>query len=86
MKHDAFALITGASRGLGMAFARERAARRQNLVLVAPSLEPLSALASELRHSNSELARAHEFLVANRNALAPGVHVGGYLPTSPRTC
>ena len=53
MKHDAFALITGASRGLGMAFARELAARRQNLILVARSLEPLNALASELRHSNS---------------------------------
>ena len=53
MKHDAFALITGASRGLGMAFARELAARHQNLILVARSLEPLNALASELRQSNS---------------------------------
>jgi uncharacterized protein len=53
MKHEAFALITGASRGLGEAFARELAARHQNLILVARSLEPLNALASELRHSNS---------------------------------
>ena len=53
MKHDAFALVSGASRGLGMAFASELAARHQNLVLVARSLEPLDALASELRHSNS---------------------------------
>jgi len=53
MKQDAFALITGASRGLGMAFARELAARHQNLVLVARSLEPLNALACELRHSKS---------------------------------
>ena len=53
MKHDAFALITGASRGLGMAFARELAARHQNLILVARSLEPLNSLASELRQSNS---------------------------------
>jgi len=53
MKRDAFALITGASRGLGMAFARELAARHQNLILVARSLEPLNELASELRHSQS---------------------------------
>lgn len=52
MKYDAFALITGASRGLGMAFARELAARRQNLVLVGRSLQPLNSLASELRKSN----------------------------------
>lgn len=53
MKHDAFAVVTGASRGLGMAFARELAARHQNLILVARSLEPLNALASELRRVNS---------------------------------
>lgn len=53
MKHDAFALVTGASRGLGMAFARELAERRQNLVLVGRSVEPLNALASELRKSKA---------------------------------
>ena len=51
MNHNGFALITGASRGLGMAFARELAERHHNLVLVARSLEPLDALASELRRS-----------------------------------
>lgn len=49
MKQDAFALVTGASRGLGMAFARELAERGQNLLLVGRSLESLNALASELR-------------------------------------
>jgi short-subunit dehydrogenase len=49
MKPHNFALITGASRGLGMAFARELAQRRHNLVLVARSPEPLHAFASELR-------------------------------------
>jgi short-subunit dehydrogenase len=53
MKYEGFALITGASRGLGMAFARALAERRQNLVLVARSEEPLHALASELRRSTS---------------------------------
>jgi len=51
MKDDGFALITGASRGLGMAFARALARRRRNLVLVARSAEPLEAFANELRRS-----------------------------------
>jgi uncharacterized protein len=53
MKYEGFALITGASRGLGMAFARALASRRCNLVLVARSAEPLHALANELRRSAS---------------------------------
>jgi short-subunit dehydrogenase len=52
MKQDGFALITGASRGLGMAFARALAERHHNLVLVARSSEPLRAFASELRRSH----------------------------------
>jgi short-subunit dehydrogenase len=51
MKQENFALITGASRGLGMAFARALAGRHYNLVLVARSPEPLHAFASELRRS-----------------------------------
>jgi uncharacterized protein len=51
MKREGFALITGASRGLGMAFARALAERDHNLVLVARSAEPLHALANELRRS-----------------------------------
>ena len=51
MKQDGFALITGASRGLGMAFARALAKRHCNLVLVARSPEPLHSFASELRRS-----------------------------------
>ena len=51
MKYEGFALITGASRGLGMAFARALAERHCNLVLVARSAEPLHAFANELRRS-----------------------------------
>jgi len=51
MKDDGFALITGASRGLGMAFARALARRHRNLVLVARSAEPLDAFANELRRA-----------------------------------
>ncbi len=44
-----YALITGASRGLGKFFARALAARKQNLVLVARSMDQLAGLAEELR-------------------------------------
>ena len=43
-----YALVTGASRGLGRCFARTLAARKQNLVLVARSGEKLEKLAREL--------------------------------------
>jgi hypothetical protein len=49
MTRPGYALVTGASRGLGRCFARTLAARKQNLVLVARSKEKLQALAHELR-------------------------------------
>jgi len=43
-----YALVTGASKGLGRFFARALAARRQNLILVARAQDKLTALANEL--------------------------------------
>jgi len=49
MTPPSYALVTGASRGLGRCFARALAGRKQNLVLVARSPADLEAVASELR-------------------------------------
>lgn len=58
MNHDGFALITGASGGLGMALARELDGRHHNLILVAHPIEPHDAFASELR-PRSDIPRGY---------------------------
>jgi short-subunit dehydrogenase len=47
-----YALITGASAGLGSEFARQLAAQGKNLFLVARRAEPMEALAEELRNAH----------------------------------
>lgn len=67
---DEWALITGASSGIGAEFARQLAARGMHLVLVARRREPMEALAEELRVRH---ATRCEIIAADlTDASAPG--------------
>ncbi len=68
MNNPNFALVTGASQGLGKVFAQALAARKQNVILVARSRDKLESLASELKGSHSILAEALEFDLASPSA------------------
>jgi short-subunit dehydrogenase len=74
MKNSSFALVTGASQGLGEVFARALAARGQNVILVARSRDKLDSLANELKRSHSILAEALVFDLASPSAGARIVH------------
>jgi len=63
-------LITGASSGIGTAFARELAARGSDLILVARRGDRLRALASELQQSHGVTATAIEQDLSSPTAAA----------------
>ena len=68
MKNSSFALVTGASQGLGKVFAQALAARKQNVIVVARSIDKLESLARGLRQSQSVLVEALEFDLASPSA------------------
>jgi uncharacterized protein len=70
MKNSSFALVTGASQGLGEVFARALAARGQNVILVARSRDKLDSLANELKRSHSILAEVLVFDLTSPSAAA----------------
>jgi hypothetical protein len=59
-RYGTWALIAGASEGLGAAFARTLAGRGVNLVLVARRKAPLDALADEVRGASGVETRCHD--------------------------
>jgi short-subunit dehydrogenase len=68
MRTSSFALVTGASQGLGRVFAHALAARKQNVILVARSRDKLEDLAGELRRAQSVAAEVLEFDLASSSA------------------
>jgi short-subunit dehydrogenase len=57
-KYGPWALVAGASEGIGAAFAEELAARGLNLLLLARRIEPLEQLAGKLRAAHGVEVRA----------------------------
>ena len=63
-----YALVTGASRGLGRFFARALAKRQHNLVIVARAQDKLESLADELRSSVGVMVEPVAFDLAQPGA------------------
>src|SRR5918911_1145259 len=68
MSGPSYALVTGASAGLGRFFAQALAARRQNLILVARTQARLEALADRLKTAHGILAEPLAFDLSGQGA------------------
>jgi short-subunit dehydrogenase len=68
-RYGPWAVVAGASEGIGASFSRKLAARGLNVVLVARRIEPLQALASELRDAHSVEIRVHSLDLGDADAV-----------------
>lgn len=68
MTRTGYALVTGASRGLGKYFAAALAQRKENLVLIARSNDRLEAVAEKLRSAHGILVETISIDLARSNA------------------
>ncbi|MFN7956294.1 MAG: SDR family NAD(P)-dependent oxidoreductase [bacterium] len=78
-KYGPWALVAGASEGIGAEFARELARRGLHLVLAARRLEPLEAFANELRSRHGTEVRALSVDLANADAVRELGRIGAEL-------
>jgi short-subunit dehydrogenase len=78
---DTFALITGASSGIGAIYADRLARRGHDLILVARRAEALNTLAAKIR---AETGRTVEVLVADLESAADLARVEAVLRDDPR--
>jgi hypothetical protein len=69
-RYGQFALVVGASEGLGAEFARQLAGRGLDLILVARRLKPLEVLARDLRTRHGVDVRAFALDVGDADACA----------------
>jgi short-subunit dehydrogenase len=74
---EQLAMVTGASSGIGAAFARDLAGRGFSLVLVARRLDRLTALRSEITTAKVEILPADLGTEAGARAVAARLSVGG---------
>jgi len=69
-RYGPWAVVAGASEGIGASFSRKLAARGLNLVLVARRSAPLEGLASELRQAHGVEVRTESLDLGSPDALA----------------
>ena len=77
-RYGPWAVVAGASEGIGASFSKKLAARGLNLVLVARRAGPLEALASELRATHGVEVRVQPLDLGSRDvASGLGQATGG---------